>query len=105
MQAANLTEFEYNNIVFKSGLNYLVWETYADDEMLTRISKKPQFWEFWTKLVQQRNEVFVKKYSNLTAVESRLIYVSMLDAVNINQCNYDWSQGFNQVISSMIHTL
>lgn len=108
IEMCKISEMRYHTTVFESGILYLEFETCEDEFYVSEIAHTKEFWNWWTKVVEERNKLFLKEfsYSYLSTRELFYIWESLLNVRSL--CIYPpaeiWSAGYEDVIQNILKT-
>ena len=105
IQMCRMPESRYYETVFNMGVQYLEYETGNDDFYVSQIAQSKEFWQWWNKVVEDRNRLFLKEfnYSSLSCDELYYIWESLLNvkSLKVYPAAVIWSHGYENLIKTL----
>jgi hypothetical protein len=101
----NITEYRYCETIFRMGMEYLYYETCGDEFYVSEISKTKEFWQWWNKIVDDRNQLFVREFS-LPSISSQELYFAWESLLNVKSLRIYppaeiWSAGYENLVKTV----
>lgn len=113
MRITGMTEFEYNENVFNSGVAYAVWSNEsADDDMVGEMLQDVGFWKWWQNMYAMRVKTWIrnKDLNNLSDYKKHLNkieykYIHSIDTILGSEDAIVYEYGYSAFIGQWFKEL
>lgn len=92
--------------IFETGMAYLSYEVFYDQNNVSLLSTTKEYWEFWNTVADSRTNLFIKQFNDspLSQKELRYIYEALLDvrSLSVYPPDFNWSDGYYNYVTKLL---